>query len=128
MFYFCIVWRCVLGHTWIGKTSISTLFHVFWIFSETAWRRMNCRQAAHVVTSSFLGLRIIRLAAGSDLSGAILLLLFFFSLGWLVSDVVFGLNSYCTYINCMMNYCLQWLNWWKLHELENCMNINWWVD
>jgi len=25
------------------------LVRVFWIFPETAWRRMNCRQAAQVV-------------------------------------------------------------------------------
>jgi len=40
---------------------------------------MNCCLAAHVVTPNFLGLRMIRLAVGSDPSGAILLLLFFFS-------------------------------------------------
>ncbi|QCD86326.1 hypothetical protein DEO72_LG3g847 [Vigna unguiculata] len=44
---------------------------------ETAWRRMNCRQAAHVVTLIFLGLRMIRLAIGSEPPGAVLLLLFF---------------------------------------------------
>jgi len=39
---------------------------------------------------------------------------------WFVSDVVvFGLYSYCTYMVGMMNYGLQLLNWWKLHELEN---------
>jgi len=52
------------------------------------------RQAVHVGTLNFSRLRMIRLAAGSELLGVVLLLLFFFR-GWLVSDVVvFGLNSH----------------------------------
>ena len=30
-----------------------------------------------------------------------------------------GWCSYCIYMNCMTNYGLQFLNWWKLHELMN---------
>ena len=63
---------------------IFCVIHVFWIFSRN-------RLAAHELSP-----------------GVALLMLFFLHFDWLVSDVVvFGLNSYCTYINCMMNYCLQ---------------------
>jgi len=51
----------------------------FWIFPETAWRHMICRQAAHVVILIFLGLRMNRHAAGDELPGEVLLLLVFLS-------------------------------------------------
>jgi len=35
--------------------AILEYFSRFWIFLETSWRRMNCRQATHVVAAQFSG-------------------------------------------------------------------------
>jgi len=41
-----------LDHVWITKALNPGSVCVFWNFPEIAWRRMNCRLAAHVVTLS----------------------------------------------------------------------------
>jgi len=76
-----------LGHALSVEPFNSRFVRVSWIFSETAWRHMNCRQAAHVFAPSFLGFQTIRLAAESDPLGdvfivAVFLVLVDLSVAW----------------------------------------------
>jgi len=61
----------------------SCFVRIFWIFLKIAWRRMHCRQAAHVVAPNFLGFHMICLAVGSDPPGTVFAAVGIFSF-WLV--------------------------------------------
>ena len=122
-FLFCVYFLLSYNDVfWImfelWKLWILVLFAFFWNFPETTWRRMNCRQVAHVVAPSFW-VFVWSAWRPAVTRQALFSLLLFLSLFLMCCQWCCGSRwySYCTYMNCMTNCGLQFLNWWKLHEL-----------